>query len=65
MTEDDRWDKLRNVLTDWRDKDLDPDDLISNISMDEMEGLKDRYSLQVCHYRYVITGMSKYMNKFI
>ena len=44
VTEDDRWDTLRSVVTNMRDKDVDPDDLIDD---EDLKELKDKYTIQV------------------
>jgi hypothetical protein len=41
IAEDDRWDKLRNVVTNMRDN---PDDLIDD---EDLKELKDKYTIQV------------------
>lgn len=43
VTEDDRWDTLRSVVTNMRDKDVDPDDLIDD---EDLKELKDKYTIQ-------------------
>ena len=47
VTGDDRWDSLRDLLTGMRDKDVDPDDLVSSICSNDLEELKDKYTLKV------------------